>query len=75
MKFIKKRFLFVLVFAGALTLSSCVGVKSYQKAYLNDSEMELSSPKMEKNNLTFQIYREGASGASSGRTGGGCGCN
>lgn len=59
----------------ALIASSCVSVKSYQKAYLNDSEMELSSPTMEKNELTFQVYREGASGASSGKTGGGCGCN
>jgi hypothetical protein len=25
--------------------------------------------------LNFQSYREGASGANAGKTGGGCGCN
>lgn len=70
----KKRVTILLIFF-ALLMSSCVSVKSYQKAYLNDSEMDLSSPTMEKNDLTFQVYREGASGASSGKTGGGCGCN
>lgn len=70
----KKKATIIFIFL-ALLMSSCVSVKSYQKAYLNDSEMELVSPKMEKNDLTFQVYREAASGASSGKTGGGCGCN
>ena len=70
----KKRVTILFMFL-ALLISSCVSVKSYQKAYLNDSDMDLSSPTMEKNDLTFQVYREGASGASSGKTGGGCGCN
>lgn len=70
----KKRTTIIVLLLGGL-MSGCVSVKSYQKAYLNDSEMELVSPKMEKNELTFQVYREGASGASSGKTGGGCGCN
>jgi hypothetical protein len=56
-------------------LSSCVNVKEYQKNKLNDSEMALSSRKVEKNELNFQSYREGASGANGGKTGGGCGCN
>ncbi|MBL7721373.1 MAG: DUF4266 domain-containing protein, partial [Chitinophagaceae bacterium] len=25
--------------------------------------------------MSFQTYREGASGANGGKTGGGCGCN
>ena len=70
----KKRTTIIILLLG-LMMSGCVSVKPYQKAYLNDSEMELVSPKMEKNELTFQVYREGASGASSGKTGGGCGCN
>ena len=70
----KKKSIILVIFL-TLLMSSCVSVKSYQKAYLNDSEMELSSAKTEKNELTFQVYREGASGASSGKTGGGCGCN
>lgn len=56
-------------------LSSCVNVKEFQKSKLNDAEMGLSGRKVEKNELNFQSYREGASGANGGKTGGGCGCN
>jgi Domain of unknown function (DUF4266) len=58
-----------------VTVSSCSTVKSYQRNKLNDSEMGLSGRKVEKNELNFQSYREGASGANGGKTGGGCGCN
>ncbi|RYG04874.1 MAG: DUF4266 domain-containing protein [Chitinophagaceae bacterium] len=37
--------------------------------------MTLSNRKIEKTELSFQGYREGASGANSGKSGGGCGCN
>ena len=57
------------------TLSSCVNLKEYQKNKINDSEMALSNRKVEKNELNFQSYREAASGANAGKTGGGCGCN
>ncbi|MES2485812.1 MAG: DUF4266 domain-containing protein [Bacteroidota bacterium] len=56
-------------------LLSCAGVKEYQKAKINDSEMTLSNRKIEKTELSFQSYREGASGANAGKSGGGCGCN
>ena len=62
--------LVVLLFA-----SSCKTVKEYQKNKLNDAEMNLSNRKVEKTELNFQSYREGASGANGGKTGGGCGCN
>ena len=55
--------------------SSCVVVKEYDKAYLNDEEMQLGLKSCERFETTFQIYREGASGANGGKTGGGCGCN
>jgi hypothetical protein len=55
--------------------SSCAHLKEYQKNRLNDSEMALSNRKVEKNELNFQSYRESASGANAGKTGGGCGCN
>lgn len=58
-----------------LSVSSCTTVKEYQKSRINDSEMTLSSRKVEKNELNFQSYREGSSGANGGKTGGGCGCN
>ena len=74
---IKKNWLlFTGLFTGILTsLNSCVTVKEYQKNKLNDAEMTLSSRKIEKTELNFQSYREGASGANGGKTGGGCGCN
>jgi hypothetical protein len=58
-----------------LSVSSCTTVKEYQKSRINDSEMTLSTRKVEKNELNFQSYREGSSGANGGKTGGGCGCN
>jgi hypothetical protein len=58
-----------------ISVSSCVHLKEYQKNRINDSEMALSNRKVEKNELNFQSYREAASGANAGKTGGGCGCN
>lgn len=55
--------------------SSCQTVKEYQKSRLNDGEMSLGNRKAEKTELSFQSYREGASGANGGKSGGGCGCN
>lgn len=57
------------------SITSCVQLKEYQKNRINDSEMALSNRKVEKNELNFQSYRESASGANAGKTGGGCGCN
>lgn len=62
-------------FVFCCTITSCEPVKEYQKAKLNDAEMVLSNRKIEKTELSFQSYREGASGANSGKSGGGCGCN
>ena len=59
----------------ATAFVSCVPVKEYQKNKLNDAEMVLSTRKVEKPEMNFQSYREGASGANGGKTGGGCGCN
>jgi hypothetical protein len=60
----------MLVFATA-----CTHVKAYQKSRINDSEMALSSRNVQHNELNAMTYREGASGANGGKTGGGCGCN
>jgi len=64
---------FLAVVVGSMT--SCVTVKEYQKSRINDSEMELSARKSEKFEQSFYLYREGASGANGGKSGGGCGCN
>lgn len=55
--------------------SACSPVKEFQKMRLNDAEMILGNRKIEKTELSFQGYREGSSGANSGKSGGGCGCN
>lgn len=61
--------------AGLFFFGSCTTVKEYQKNRINDAEMELAARKIQKTELSFQSYREGASGANGGKTGGGCGCN
>jgi hypothetical protein len=58
-----------------LMLTSCTTVKEYQKNKLNDSEMSLGTRNVQKTEMSFHSYREGASGANGGKTGGGCGCN
>jgi hypothetical protein len=64
-----------IILLSAIAFTSCTTVKEYQKNKLNDAEMILSNRKIERTELSFQSYREGASGANGGKTGGGCGCN
>lgn len=68
----KKTILVVLVVFSAI---SCNTVKEYDKQYINDPEMKLSARSSERFETTFQVYREAATGANGGKTGGGCGCN
>lgn len=63
------------LFVGLLSLSSCVTVKPYQMVNINDPDMILVDRKSKKFETSFQVYREGASGANGGKSGGGCGCN
>jgi hypothetical protein len=71
-----KKKISLLVFAALSVLTmNCSSVKEYQKMHLNDSEMELAARKTQKFETSFQLYREGASGANGGKNGGGCGCN
>ncbi|MBN9284736.1 MULTISPECIES: DUF4266 domain-containing protein [Flavobacterium] len=58
-----------------LVCYSCNTVKEYEKQNINDPDMKLSARSSERYETNFQIYREGASGANGGKTGGGCGCN
>ena len=63
----------IMLFLASLT--SCVAVKEYEKVYINDPDMILASRKSIKFETYFQVYREAASGANGGKSGGGCGCN
>ena len=58
-----------------ILFSSCASVKGYQKNRINDTDMELSARRSQKFEQSFHLYREGASGANGGKSGGGCGCN
>lgn len=69
---IKRLFFFAVLCVG---LSSCVAVKGYEMVNLNDPDMVLSPNSIEGQQGIFQSYREAASGANGGKTGGGCGCN
>ncbi len=44
-----------------LLFSGCVSVKSYQKMYLNDSEMILAPKKIQQFEINFETYREAKS--------------
>ncbi len=64
-----------LLFIIAISLPSCVAVKEYERVNLNDPDMALNFRKIDRFEANFQAYREAASGANGGKTGGGCGCN
>lgn len=69
---IKKLLLMALI---SCFFSSCGVVKEYEKVNINDPDMALSEKKCDRFKIAFQVYREGASGANGGKSGGGCGCN
>jgi len=68
-----KKFIAILLIAFFFT--SCAVVKEYEKVNLNDPDMVLTSKSSDRFITSFQVYREAASGANGGKTGGGCGCN
>lgn len=72
LKMIKPLFLLLTLL---FLVQGCVAVKEYNKIYINDTDMQLASPGVERFETNFQIYRETAAGANGGKTGGGCGCN
>ena len=65
----------IIILALVAFLYSCTTVKEYEMVNLNDPDMSLVSKKCERFETNFQVYREGASGANGGKSGGGCGCN
>ncbi|GGK28266.1 hypothetical protein GCM10007962_23150 [Yeosuana aromativorans] len=67
-----KKLVIILV---AMSFTSCMAVKEYERVNINDPDMALSRKKSDRFERNFQVYREGASGANGGKSGGGCGCN
>lgn len=64
-------FVGILLFA----MQSCSPVNEFERAALQDEQMQLAPKKTERFETYFQVYREGAAGANGGKVGGGCGCN
>lgn len=65
----------ILFWGFILSFTGCVSVDTYQRMYLSDPDMSLELPLVQSFEVDFQSFREGASGANGGKTGGGCGCN
>lgn len=67
------RLIILMIFISSI--NACLAVKEYEKININDPDMKLASMKINRLRVNFQVYREAASGANGGKTGGGCGCN
>ena len=67
--------LFIISIVTLILSSSCTVLKEYEKVNINDPDMALSDKKFKKFETSYQVYREAASGANGGKSGGGCGCN
>ncbi|SFZ91805.1 protein of unknown function [Flaviramulus basaltis] len=65
----------LLVFIVIISFTSCIAVKEYEKINLNDPDMVLAKKSSDRFITNFHVYREAASGANGGKSGGGCGCN
>ncbi len=63
------------VSAVILLAAGCKAVKPYQRAYLNDENMQVGKLPSEQFSGNMHTYREGASGGGGGKNNGGCGCN
>jgi hypothetical protein len=65
----------IIIIVLVIFFSSCAVVKEYEKVNLSDPDMVFAQKKIDRFETSFQVYREGASGANGGKSGGGCGCN
>jgi hypothetical protein len=58
----------------AIVFCSCASVKPYQRAYLNDVEMQTGAEAPAQFEIYFESIREGSTPAEGGKTTDGCGC-
>lgn len=72
---IKSKWLMLAVLTFLVAMQACVAVKPYQRAYLNDDNMQAGKRPIEKFEENVHTYREGSSGGGNGKASGGCGCN
>ncbi|MFK7970899.1 MAG: DUF4266 domain-containing protein [Bacteroidia bacterium] len=66
---------FLAIFFILLSLTSCSSVSYLDRGCLEDEDMALRPSMSDAYGDNILLYREGASGGSAGKTGGGCGCN
>jgi hypothetical protein len=59
----------------AFAFIACETVRPYQRAFLNDYNMQLGNSGIDKFDQSVHTYKEGASGGGNGKPSGGCGCN
>jgi hypothetical protein len=74
MNFLKTTYLLIPVSIVLLFTASCQSIKPYQRAYLNDRDMQFKNAAAENMELKAQAYREAAAGTGKGKSSGGCGC-
>lgn len=72
---LKNRICFFVALMVVWSLTSCVTVQPYQRAFLEDKDMKFKYSTTEVFEQDAQGYREGAAGGGIGKSSGGCGCN
>lgn len=65
----------IILICSFIGLCSCTSVKPYEKVYVNDPEMQMTSDSGKKFSNYVSSIREGATPAGSNKSSGGCGCN
>jgi hypothetical protein len=73
MHLLKKKYMFLFLVLGMLV--GCQTVKPYQRAYLNDPEMQMGLKAGQGFEAYVESIREGATPPGGAKTSGGCGCN
>jgi len=58
----------------AVAVSSCASVKPYERAYLNDPEMQVGTNASAQFEDYYESIREGSVSSSNAKTSDGCGC-
>ena len=58
-----------------MVIFGIIKITEYEKVNINDPDMALGDKTIKRFETSAQAYREAASGANGGKTGGGCGCN
>jgi Domain of unknown function (DUF4266) len=64
-----------IIYGIVFLITSCSSVKPYERVYVNDPEMQMTSDSGKKFTTYVYSIREGATPAGTSKSSGGCGCN